>query len=44
VNYLGLDAAGHYIYGVDGTVEDFVTRQDRGESAWAAQLTVKYEF
>ncbi len=44
VNYLGLDAAGNYIYGVDGTVEDFVTRQDRGESAWAAQLTVKYEF
>jgi len=44
VNYLGLDASGNYVYGVDGTVEDFVTRQDRGESAWGAQLTVKYEF
>lgn len=44
VNYQGLDAQGRYIYGVDGNVEDFVTRQERGESQWAAQLTVKYTF
>ena len=44
VNYLGLDANGRYIYGVDGTVEDLITRNNKGESAWAAQLTVKYEF
>lgn len=44
VNYLGLDAQGRYIYGVNGQVEDYVTRQTRGESQWGAQLTVKYEF
>ena len=44
VNYQGLDANGRYIYGVDGQVEDFVTRQQRGESQWAAQLTLKYMF
>ncbi len=44
VNYQGLTADGRYIYGVDGQVEDFVTRQQRGESQWAAQLTLKYSF
>lgn len=44
VNYLGLDASGRYIYGVNGQVEDYLTRQTRGESQWGAQLTVKYEF
>jgi len=44
VNYQGLDASGRYIYGVNGQVEDFNTRNARGESAWAAQVTVKYEF
>ncbi|MCC7247844.1 MAG: TonB-dependent receptor [Lysobacter sp.] len=44
VNYQGLDANGRYIYGVDGQVEDFVTRQQRGESQWAAQVTLKYSF
>ena len=44
VNYQGLDAQGRYIYGVDGQVEDFVTRQQKGESQWAAQLTLKYSF
>lgn len=44
VNYLGVDPQGRYIYGVDGNVEDFVTRQARGESQWAAQLTVNYRF
>lgn len=44
VNYQGLDASGRYIYGVNGFVEDLVTRQNKGESQWAAQVTVKYEF
>lgn len=44
VNYLGVDSQGRYVYGVNGEVEDFVTRQARGESQWAAQLTVKYQF
>jgi hypothetical protein len=44
VDYLGLDAQGRYIYGVNGTVEDYLTRQTRGESQWGAQITVKYEF
>ena len=44
VNYLGLDASGRYIYGVNGEVEDYVTRQVRGESQWSAQFTLKYEF
>ncbi len=44
VNYQGLDSSGRYVYGVNGQVEDFNTRNVRGESAWAAQFTVKYEF
>ncbi len=45
VNYLGIDApTGKYIYGVNGEVEDYVTRQARGESQWSAQFTLKYEF
>lgn len=44
VNYLGVDAQGRYIYGVDGNTEDFVTRQARGESQWAAQITLQYRF
>jgi hypothetical protein len=44
VDFMGLDASGRYVYGVTGRVEDFVTRQVRGESQWAAQVTLKYEF
>jgi len=45
VNYLGRDAQGRYIYGLDGRgLEDFITRQNRGESQWAAQLTLRYRF
>ncbi len=44
VDYLGLDSNGRYVYGVTGNVEDLINRQLKGESAWAAQLTVKYEF
>ncbi len=43
VNYGGLDAQGRYVY-IIGQTEDFVTRQERAESQWAAQLTVKYSF
>lgn len=43
VNYGGIDASGKYIYNV-GNVEDYVTRQAKGESQWAAQVTLKYEF
>jgi hypothetical protein len=43
VNYGGLDASGRYIY-IVGSTEDFVTRQERAESQWAAQLTLKYSF
>jgi len=45
VNYLGRDAQGRYIYGLQtGGLEDFITRQSRGESQWAAQLTFRYRF
>ncbi|MEO8001070.1 MAG: TonB-dependent receptor, partial [Arenimonas sp.] len=44
VDYLGLDANGNYVYGVTGNVEDLTNRQLKGESSWAAQFTVKYEF
>lgn len=43
VNYGGIDASGRYTY-IVGSVEDFVTRQERAESQWAAQLTLKYSF
>jgi outer membrane receptor protein involved in Fe transport len=44
VNYNGLDAQGRYVYSLSNTVEDFVTRQNRGESQWAAQITLRYRF
>lgn len=45
VNYLGRDAQGRYIYGLEPAgLEDFITRQNRGESQWAAQLTFRYRF
>ena len=43
VNYKGLDAQGRYIYSL-GTLEDYVTRQAKGESQWAMQVTFEYEF
>ena len=43
VNYAGLDSSGRYIYSVVG-LENFVTRQERGESQWAVQATLRYEF
>jgi hypothetical protein len=43
VNYVGLDARGRYIYSL-ANVNDFTTRQVRGESQWALQATLRYEF
>ena len=43
VNYKGLDADGKYIYAMANT-ETLVTRQVKGESQWAMQVTLKYEF
>lgn len=43
VNYAGVDAQGRYVYSL-GSVESFETRQASGESQWAAQLTLRYEF
>jgi len=44
VNYVGIDpATGKYIYSLQG-LEDYVIRQVKGESQWAVQLTLKYEF
>jgi len=44
VTFAGVDpATGRYIYSVRNP-DDFTTRQVRGESQWAAQLTFRYEF
>ncbi|MDP1902413.1 MAG: TonB-dependent receptor [Rubrivivax sp.] len=43
VNYTGLDSNGKYVYSL-GTTEDLVTRQASGESQWAVQATLRYEF
>jgi hypothetical protein len=42
-NYVGRDASGKYIYSM-GSLEDLTTRQTSGESQWAVQLTLRYEF
>jgi hypothetical protein len=44
VNYKGLDANGKYIYSTMPAVESYETRQAKGESQWAMQITMKYEF
>jgi hypothetical protein len=44
VNYNGVDTAtGKYIYSM-GSIEDYTTRQTAGESQWAVQVTLRYEF
>jgi hypothetical protein len=43
VNYNGVNAAGKYIYSL-GTTEDLVVKQNSGESQWAIQATLRYEF
>jgi hypothetical protein len=42
VNFNGLEN-GRYVYSL-GSVEDFTTRQASGESQWAVQATLRYEF
>ncbi len=44
VDYVGMDDQGRYIYSLDDGLEDTVTRQNRGESQWAAQITLRYRF
>jgi len=44
VNYKGLDANGKYVYSTMTTAEALETRQVKGESQWAVQITLKYEF
>ena len=44
VNFNGLEpGTGKYIYSL-GSLEDFTTRQASGESQWAVQATLRYEF
>ena len=44
INYAGIDpATGKMIYSVNDA-GDFTTKQNRGESQWAMQITAKYEF
>ena len=42
VNFNGLEN-GQYVYSL-GALEDFNTRQTAGESQWAVQATLRYEF
>jgi hypothetical protein len=44
VNYKGIDASGKYVYSMMTTPEELITRQTRGESQWALQVTLRYEF
>ncbi|HLL12114.1 MAG TPA: hypothetical protein VK570_13720, partial [Rubrivivax sp.] len=43
VNYNGINAQGRYVYSL-GSLEDLTTRQTAGESQWAVQATLRYEF
>lgn len=42
VNFNGL-SNGKYVYSL-GSLEDYATRQESGESQWAVQVTLRYEF
>ena len=44
VNYKGMTPDGKYIYSTMPAVESLATRQAKGESQWAVQATVRYEF
>ncbi|HAK92751.1 MAG TPA: Oar protein, partial [Massilia timonae] len=44
VDYAGLDSQGRYIYVVRNDVERQDLKQSKGESQWAIQATLKYEF
>ncbi|MFD2367658.1 carboxypeptidase regulatory-like domain-containing protein [Pseudoduganella sp. GCM10020061] len=43
VDYAGMQD-GKYVYQVREQVEDFITKQSKGESQWAVQVTARYEF
>jgi len=43
VDYAGMQD-GKYVYQVRDQVEDYVTKQSKGESQWAVQVTARYEF
>ena len=42
VNYAGITADGKYIYNTQATNEDFTTKQTKGESQRAAQVTLRH--
>ncbi|HLO92857.1 MAG TPA: Oar protein, partial [Burkholderiaceae bacterium] len=42
VNFAGMKN-GKYVYAV-GNLDDYETRQNKGESQWAVQVTLRYEF
>jgi hypothetical protein len=45
VDFAGVDpATGKYVYRVRDAVEDYEVRQIKGESQWAIQATLRYEF
>jgi hypothetical protein len=44
VNYVGLNAAGKYVYQVNTNIDDLTLKQVKGESQWAVQATARYEF
>jgi hypothetical protein len=44
VSYGGINAAGKYVYIVGSAADDYTLRQAKGESQWAAQVTLRYEF
>lgn len=44
VDYVGMDTQGRYVYAVRPQVESLDIRQAKGESQWAIQATLKYEF
>ncbi|MFZ6749314.1 carboxypeptidase regulatory-like domain-containing protein [Undibacterium sp. Ren11W] len=44
VDYVGIDSSGRYIYNVKSSVESTEVRQVKGESQWAIQATLRYEF
>ena len=43
INYAGTDAQGRLVYSVNDPFE-LATKNNRGESAWALQITARYEF
>ncbi len=43
VDYAGMQD-GKYVYQMRDQVEDYVVKQNKGESQWAIQATVRYEF